>query len=141
MNLDTLTHDQLDALAAERAVDPYPSYGTKAAKVAAIRDASPLPSYAVAVATVPLSGWAKGETRTVEVDGRLLRRAANGLVRVLSTIEAPFTPHPADPDATDQTLEPPDAQPDSVSDADDATQGYAYPDDPADVRRDLTGSP
>lgn len=129
MSLDDLTHDQLDAVAAARNVDPYPSSGTKAAKVAAIRDANPLPSFATAVANASLSGWRSGEIRTVTVDDRLLRRAANGLVTVLSVIEPEFDPSPADPDATPQPLASPEPPPAALYGDDDPAPVPADPDD------------
>jgi hypothetical protein len=100
MDLETLTHDELDALADERDVRPYPSSGVKADKVAAIR-AADLPETCTAVANVPLSGWPRGEIREVAVDDRLLRRAANGLVSVLAagTVPAPRRPAGVDLDA------------------------------------------
>lgn len=98
MDLDSMTHDQLDDLAAERGIDPYPTSGVKAEKVAAIRDAD-LPDTCRAVANVPLSGWRRGEIRVVPVDGQLLRRAANGLVSVLETIDRPDLDGPVDLDA------------------------------------------
>lgn len=83
MNLDRMTHNELDAVAATRAVTPYPAAGTKAEKAGAIRAALPLRG--TAVANAPLSGWRVGEVREVTVDDRLVRRAANGLVTILTT--------------------------------------------------------
>lgn len=116
MDLDTLTHDELDRVAADRAVDPYPSSGTKAVKVAAIRAVLPLPAFAEVVSNAALSGWPRGEVRTVEVDGRLLRRAANGLVTVLSTLDGGFDPDPYDPDALVGALSPDDETADAIAD-------------------------
>ena len=88
MDLDAMTHDELDALADERHVDPYPTSGIKADKVEAIR-AADLPATTRAVANVPLSDWPRGEIREVPVDERLLRRAAAGTVTVLAADRLP----------------------------------------------------
>lgn len=83
MNLDRMTHDQLDRVAATRGVSPYPAWGKRSEKADAIRGA--LPMRATAVATAPLSGWPVGEVRDVPADDRLAKRAAAGLVAILDT--------------------------------------------------------
>lgn len=113
MNLDRMTHDDLDVVAATRNVTPYPAAGTKAEKAAAIRAA--LPTTATVVARAPLSGWPVGEVRQTPVDDRLLRRAANGLVSILTV----------------------DVADDPVEDPQEAAPALAYePDDLAPVRSD-----
>lgn len=121
MNLDRMTHHQLDVVAATRGVTPYPATGTKAEKADAIRAA--LPVRATVVSRAPLTGWPAGEVREIVVDSRLLRRAARGLVHILSTDE---------PDI------PATTPPDRVYGDEPSAPLPSYPSDPEPLRGDLT---
>lgn len=99
MDFDAMTHDELDVLAHEWGVDPYPDYGTKAEKVAALRlfegepevpaeEPDPEPAEvtlerALVVMHATTTLGRAGEELWVDVDDRLARRAAKGLLTVL----------------------------------------------------------
>ncbi len=85
MGLEQRTVAELDELAEQHDVDDYPSSARKPAKVAALRAAGLDGQRAVIEGIVNTSRLDRGERADVELDESVLRRAAAGTIRIVST--------------------------------------------------------